>query len=305
VLAWQLHRTGSVAWRHVRAAEDYVVAHGPSTPGERWENASGYSPATIAAEIAGLVLGARIARLHGDDARARTYRHTADSWRSHLTGWTASTTGPLSSRPYFLRISPDGNADAATKIQLSDGGPLIDQRRVLDPSFLELVRLGVLKPTDARVVNSLRLVDRYLGYDTRNGRFWHRASYDGYGEKDDGSQWEPTDTGSGLTHGRGWPLLTGERGEYRLAAGVGARTQLATMARSADNETWFLPEQVWDHRPPAGTSPRFRPGEPTFSALPLAWTHAQFIRLARSIDRGAPVETPQPVACRYRSPLCR
>jgi glucoamylase len=176
---------------------------------------------------------------------------------------------------------------------------------VLDPSFLELVRLGVLKPTDPRVVNTLRLVDRYLGYDTRNGRFWHRASYDGYGEKADGSEWEPTDPGSGLTHGRGWPLLTGERGEYRLAAGAAARAQLATMARSADNASWFLPEQVWDHRPPVGTSPRFRPGEPTFSATPLAWTHAQFIRLARSIDRGAPVETPQPVACRYGSPLCR
>jgi len=144
-----------------------------------------------------------------------------------------------------------------------------------------------------------------FGYRTANGMFWHRASFDGYGEKNDGSQWEPTDTGSGITHGRGWPLLTGERGEYRLAAGRGARVQLATMARSADNQSWFLPEQVWDHRAPGGTSPRFRPGEPTLSATPLAWTHAQFIRLAWSIVRGTPVETPQPVACRYGSPLCR
>ena len=304
VLAWQLHRTGIAAWRHVRAAEDYVVAHGPSTPGERWENAAGYSPATIAAEIAGLVLGARIAVLHGDTARAATYRHTADSWRSHLTEWTVSTTGPLSGQPYFLRISVDGHASAPTKIQLSDGGPNIDQRKVLDPSFLELVRLGVLKPNDPRVLNTLRLVDKYLSYDTANGRFWHRASYDGYGEKSDGSQWESTPTGSHETYGRGWPLLTGERGEYRLAAGKSAREQLATMARSADNASWLLPEQVWDHRAPAGSGPAFRPGEPTRSATPLAWTHAQFIRLAWSIQRGAPVETPQPVACRYGSPLC-
>jgi glucoamylase len=63
---------------------------------------------------------------------------------------------------------------------------------------------------------------------------------------------------------------------------------------------------VWDHNPPADrASPPFVPGEPTFSATPLAWTHAQFLRLARSIDAGAPVETPQVVACRYGSEVCK
>ncbi len=175
---------------------------------------------------------------------------------------------------------------------------------MLDPSFLELVRLGVLRPDDPRVLNSLTLVDQYLGYSTPNGPFWHRASFDGYGEKADGSEWQPTPTGSGITHGRGWPLLTGERGEYQLAAGSDAQNYLDTIARSADNASWLLPEQVWDHQPPAGTGPDFQPGEPTFSATPLAWTHAQFIRLAWSIDNGAPIETPQPVACRYSSPIC-
>ena len=142
------------------------------------------------------------------------------------------------------------------------------------------------------------------GYSTPNGPFWHRASFDGYGEKADGSEWEPTPTGSGIAHGRGWPLLTGERGDYQLAAGADAQNYLDTIARSADNASLLLPEQVWDHQPPAGTGPDFQPGEPTFSATPLAWTHAQFIRLAWSIDNGAPVETPQPVACRYLSPIC-
>ena len=154
------------------------------------------------------------------------------------------------------------------------------------------------------MLNTLTLVDQYLGYSTPNGPFWHRASFDGYGETADGSQWQPTPTGSGITHGRGWPLLTGERGEYQLAAGSDAQNYLDTMARSADNASWLLPEQVWDHQPPAGTGPGFQPGEPTFSATPLAWTHAQFIRLAWSIDNGAPVETPQQVACRYSSPIC-
>ena len=303
LLAWQLGRTGATAWQHISRSEDYVVQNGPSTPGDRWENASGYSPATIAAEIAGLVVGAKIAEHNGDTARAQQYRQVADSWRQQLRHWTVTTNGPLSSQPYFLRIT-DGDANAPTQVQLSDGGPLIDQRRVLDPSFLELVRLGVLSPHNPAIVNTIQLVDAKLGYHTANGPFWHRASFDGYGEKNDGSEWEPTPTGSGITHGRGWPLLTGERGEYLLAAGQGAALMLATMARSADNQTLFLPEQVWDHRPPSGTGPRLRPGEPTFSATPLAWSHAQFIRLAWSMTRGAPVETPMPVACRYGTPLC-
>ena len=90
----------------------------------------------------------------------------------------------------------------------------------------------------------------------------------------------------------------------QLAAGSTAQTDLDTRARAADDQSQLLPEQVWDHQPPAGSGPEFQPGEPTFSATPLAWTHAQFIRLAWSIDNGAPVETPQPVACRYASPLC-
>ena len=208
----------------MKKAEDFVVANGPSTPGERWENASGYSPATIAAEIDGLVVGADIARKNGDDATADRYLQVADSWRANLDRWTVTSNGPYSSRPYFLRITSDGDANAGTQIQLSDGGPLIDQRAVVDPSFLELVRLGVLRPDDPRILNTLTVVDQQLGYSTPNGPFWHRASFDGYGEKSDGSEWEPTPTGSGLTHGRGWPLLTGERGEYQLAAGYRRRT---------------------------------------------------------------------------------
>jgi glucoamylase len=149
------------------------------------------------------------------------------------------------------------------------------------------------------VRDTLALVDRRLSYLTPSGRFWHRASFDGYGERPSGTQWEPVDPGSRETRGRGWPLLSGERGEWALLAGRPAQRFLNTMARAADDHTRFMSEQVWDRRPPSGSGPGFRPGEPTFSATPLAWTHAQFIRLARSIDVGHPVETPRLVACRY------
>jgi glucoamylase len=308
VLDWQLHRYGTADWDHVRRSASFLVANGPRTPQERWENIGGYSPATIAAEIAGLVCAADIADANGATKLARQYRATADRWEADLDGWTRTTNGPLDPQPYYLRITDDGNADADTLVQISDGGPLIDQRRVVDPSFLDTVRLGVRRADDPDIVNTNEVVDRELSYDTPNGRFWHRASFDGYGERPDGTQWEPVDPGSGATIGRGWPLLGGERGEYALVAGRPDQAQdlLATMTRAADDQSLLMSEQVWDHNPPADRpSPPFVPGEPTFSATPLAWTHAQFLRLARSIDAGAPVETPQVVACRYGSEVCK
>jgi glucoamylase len=55
VLAWQLGRTKPADWRHVRSAADLIVEKGPVSEQERWENQEGYSPGTIAAEIAGLI----------------------------------------------------------------------------------------------------------------------------------------------------------------------------------------------------------------------------------------------------------
>jgi glucoamylase len=306
VLAWQLNRTGPADWSRVRLSADFIVARGPRTDQDRWENIGGYSPATIAAEIAGLVCAADIAGRNGDAARAARYLATADEWQHNLEHYTVTTNGPLASTPYYLRITDNGDANTGAQIQIADGGPLVDQRRVVDPSFLDVVRLGVKAADDRNVVATLPVIDRELGYTTANGPFWHRSSFDGYGEKRDGSQWEPVPTGSGLTVGRGWPLLTGERGEYLLASGAGAQTFLDTMARAADDTTYLQAEQVWDHNPPAdGANPAFAPGEPTLSASPLAWTHAQFVRLARSIDAGRPVETPGVVACRYHTAVCR
>lgn len=308
VLAWQLGRTGPDDWARVRLSADFLVVEGPETEQERWENLGGWSPNTIAAEIAGLVTAAEIARANGDDARADTYLATADEWRAGLAEWTVTTTGPLSAEPYYLRITADGDADAGTPIQIADGGPLVDQREVLDPSFLDLVRLGIVPADDPVVQNTLRLIDEQLAYDTAGGRFWHRASSDGYGERPDGTQWEPVDPGSRETIGRGWPLLTGERGEYELALGgdaaASAQERLDTMARAADDESFLMAEQVWDDRPPSAEGTEFVPGEPTSSATPLSWTHAGFVRLAHAIDAGRPVDTPSVVACYFGTSLC-
>jgi glucoamylase len=302
VLAYQLRRGDR--WSQVRRAADFLVSYpgAPFTPQERWENQSGYSPNTIATAVAGLVCAASFARSEGDSASARRYLATADAWRARLKSWTVTTTGPYSARPYFLRLTKDGNPDAGTTYAIGDSGPAaVDQRRVVDPSFLDLVRLGVLPSSDADVVNSLAVVDAQLGVATPRGFFWHRASFDGFGEQLDGSQWEYNEPdGSLVSRGRAWPLLSGERGEYEIAAGDlrAASARLAAMTRAA-GPGGMLPEQVWDHTPPAGQGGRFEPGTPTFSATPLAWTHAQYLRLARDLAAGRVVEQPAVVAERY------
>jgi glucoamylase len=147
------------------------------------------------------------------------------------------------------------------------------------------------------VLNTISVVDQQLGVSTPNGEFWHRYNQDGYGETDTGAPWNVSDPGTHTTHGRAWPIFAGERGEYELADGHSARSQLAAIAGAA-NDGYMLPEQVWDNQPPSG-QPGFAPGEGTFSATPLAWSHAQFVRLAWSIQAGHPVEQPRIVACRY------
>ena len=304
LLSWQLGRADAGTWRHVQRAAACILANGPVTQ-ERWENATGYSPASIAAEIAGLVCAAKIAQANDANADAARYLSTADDWRAQLAHWTVSTNGPLSSSPYFLRLSVDGNANAGTAYTLSDGGPTVDQRTVVDTSFLELVRLGVLRADDPAVLSTLPVVDRELGVNTPSGQFWHRYNHDGYGETPDG---RPFGTNDGV--GRLWPIFAGERGEYELAASElsghlaagrsAAMKRLDAIANTA-NDGFMLPEQVWDNNPPTGTAGRL-PGTGTGSATPLGWTHAQFIRLAWSIDAGRPVERPSVVSCRYARP---
>jgi glucoamylase len=310
ILAHQLRRFDKPTWAGVKKAADFLIGfqqdgnRAPWTPAERWENQSGYSPATLASEIAGLVCAASIARHNSDTASAQRYLQTADDWQTKIKDETVTTTGPYSTGPYFLRLTKDGNPNAGTTYNIGDSGPAnVDQRTVVDGGYLDLVRLGVLPADDPAVVNTLGVIDAQLGVPTKNGLYWHRASFDGYGEKANGDPWDfGFPDGSRITRGRAWPLLNGERGEYQIAAGDlnAARDQITRMARTAGPGA-MLPEQVWDLQPPAGVH-GFVPGRPTTSATPLAWTHAQFLRLVRDVQARHVTEQPAVVAKRYAAP---
>ena len=255
VLAYQLNRNDSRTWReHIKPAADFIVRHGPRTDQDRWEEKSGEFPATTAAEIAGLVCAAEVARSNNDTDSANRYLRTADEW--------------------------------ARNVAMINGS-------VVDAGFLELVRLGVKPANDRSIVNALALVDGTIKVTTPFGDAWYRYNNDTYGETPSGGDF---DGRNGV--GRLWTFLTGERGEYEIAAGnlAAARRRLDTIAAFA-NDGLMIPEQVWDRR--ESPDARFRFGAGTGSATPLAWSMAQFIRLAMNIKNGRNLETPRVVADRY------
>src|SRR5207253_3612081 len=151
LMAYQLGLTdASLYENHIKPAANFVAAHGPSFGPERWEEQGGYSPSTIAAEIAGLVAAAEIAHHNHDDASAAVWLGIADDYQRSTKRWTVTTTGPLAPR-YFIRLSKTGDPNAAISYNVGNGGPTLDQRSVIDAGFLELVRLGELSADDADV----------------------------------------------------------------------------------------------------------------------------------------------------------
>ncbi len=294
ILAYQLGCSDRVTWRkHIKPAADFIIKRGPATGQDRWEEKSGYSPATIAAEIAGLVCAARVAQIQGDPKSARAYLRKADEWARNVERWTATNTGRYGDGRYYLRITENDNPNDGAKIEINSGGGTYDEREIVDAGFLELVRLGIRPADDPLVIKSLAVIDKVIRADTRWGAAWYRYNHDAYGERDDGGSYDGR-TGKG----RLWTLLTGERGEYELARGDrrAAAKYLDAMTTFA-TEGMMIPEQIWDRN--AAEEYDLRWGLGTGSATPLAWSMAQFIRLAMNLKAGRNLETPRLVAARY------
>jgi glucoamylase len=294
ILAYQLGRADRETWdKHIKPAADFIVSRGPSTPQERWEEEAGYSPSTIAAEIAGLVCAAEIARRNDDVASAQTYLQKADEWASKVDDWTATRTGIYGDGNYYLRLSDDADPNDGAPLKINSNGGTYDERTIVDAGFLELVRLGIKRARDPLIIKSLAVVDRVIKIRTPNGVAWYRYNHDAYGERPDGGRYD-----ANAGKGRLWTLLTGERGEYELARGLKARARLrlSAMMRFA-NDGLMIPEQVWDQG--LNSAPGFRVGEGAGSATPLAWSMAQFIRLAVNLREGRNLDTPDIVAARY------
>lgn len=310
MLAWRLARAGATMaafdpYAMVLAAAHYLIRHGPVTPQERWEENSGYSPSTLASNIAALVCAACLARDRGDAATAQFLLEYADFLESHIERWTVTRHGFLvpGITRHYVRINPE-DPELEVPREDPDAGVVPIRNRppgarfeyppaeIVDAGFLELVRYGIRRPGDPLIEDSLRVVDAVLKHDFPAGPCWKRYTYDGYGERDDGGPF----TGYGI--GRPWPLLAGERGHYELAAGRDARPYLRAMENFA-TPTRLLPEQIWDQ--PDIPLALMRYGKPTGSAMPLMWAHAEYLKLLRSSADGVVFDLIPEVAERYRN----
>lgn len=338
VMAWQLGRFDKDTWSHVKRAADFIVAKGPYSPQERWEERPGYSPSTIAAQIAGLVCAADIAKRNGDTRSAEKYLKTADEWEANVEKWTVTTKGKYGDGNYYIRVSEKGEPDGNHKIELNNNAGTFYETEIVDAGFLELVRFGIKRADDPLIVKSLKVVDELLKVDTPNGPAFYRYTHDGYGEMDDGRRWNWDRKYTGK--GRPWPLLSGERGQYEIALAQqeyaktliissfvsgerrrravrpedrasrvrdeymgSAKARLDHMLAFA-SESLMIAEQIWDKPSPKGDYdrrfvPELIPGEGTGSATPLAWSMAAFIRLATNLKAGRNLDTPQIVYDRY------
>lgn len=296
ILAWMTGLTDSGTYAKIKVTANHIRSTGPDTT-ERWEEQYGKSPSSIAAEIAGLVVAGSIARTNGDTASAASWEATADSWRSNLAGWTYTTDGYWGGHSYYERVEKTSNPNDSDQICFQEG--CYYAHDVVDLGFLDLVRLGIVAPADGSVATSLAAsVTGTDGNSTMrvtmpNGDvYFHRYVHDSYGESDtDCSGWPANGSNQ---HGRLWPVLSGERGEYEVANGRSGALYLRSMADST-NLGHFVPEQVWD-RSDIGC---FGYGTPTGSAAPLMWAEGQYVRLAQSMAAGTDVETPSVVTTRY------
>jgi glucoamylase len=312
--------------QHIRPDADFIVDHGPAYGAERWEEHPGFSPSTIAAEIAGLVAAAHLAQAAGDPERAHLYLATADDYQRNVERWTVTSSGPYAAR-YFIRLSPTGHPNLHEAYDLGNGSLSdVDQRDVVDAGFLELTRLGELPPRASDVLRSLPVVDSVIESQTSSGPGWHRygvstallhqhpGSTDGYGDcyvpdptncSPNGAPW----FGPGAGSGHPWPLLDGERAEQDLQSGAPATA--AGLALATQRMAWGIgtvPEQVWEDpdvpASPYGSNPPtasigFRDGAAAGSADPLIWAQAQYVRLVLDLAAGRLVDQPAITRARY------
>lgn len=324
LLAWRLQREGvdlglfNPCVMILRAAA-YLIRQAPVTAQERWEENSGYSPSTLAAIIAGLVCAAEFSKKKSHPDTADFIYAYADWLASHIEEWTVTTRGELvEGLPHhYIHINPtdagapDPHADPnSTLIQIKNEGGLQPARNVVGADFLQLVRLGIRSADDPIVRDSITVVDHLLKYDLPQGPAWRRYNHDGYGQKEDGGAYN----GTGI--GRCWPILTGERGHYELASGRDPKPFISAMEKFA-NDGGMLSEQLWD----AGDLPgkELWRGRPSGAAMPLCWSHAEYINLVRSTRDGVCFDRVEPAFQRYvlhpaknpremwsaRHPICR
>ncbi len=290
-------------WPMVRRAVGFVARSGPVTDQDRWEEDAGYTTFTLAAEIAALLVAADLAEICDEPDVAQYLRETADAWNANIERWIyvkdTDIAKQIGVEGYYVRIAPPGSTKSGSRLRgyveiknRPESDSVKPAANVISPDALALVRFGLRAPDDPHILNTLKVIDAMLKVETPFGPSWHRYNDDGYGEQEDGSPFD------GVGIGRAWPLLTGERAHYELAAGhADIAERLMHAMESFASIGGMIPEQVWD----SADMPEkeLYCGRPTGSAMPLVWAHAEYVKLLRSIRDGRVFDMPPQTVERY------
>ena len=326
LMAWQAGLAGNASFyeHHIRPAADYIVDHGPITGAERWEEHPGFSPATIASEIAGLVAAGKLATAAGDTARADLYFATADDYQRNVKRWTVTTTGPDGPR-YFIRESLYGNPNTGADLRPRQRQPqarrsALDHRRRLPgadtagralrarsrrPGIAARRRLRARRarprPAPAGTATGSRPTAPPTATETATCRIRPRCS-------PTGEPWFTHSVGSGHL----WPLLTGERAEQDLQSGEQGGCHAPGGRFPADDLGPGVRARAGLGGPdtpasPFGADPTtasigFRNGKAAGSAAPLIWGQAQYLRLVLDLQAGTLIDQPTITRARYLDP---
>ena len=288
-------------WPMIRKAAEFICRNGPTSQQDRWERNAGFSIYTLSMAIAGLVVAGKAAEDNGRTDLASYFLEMADAWNAQIDNWTyfrgSEMAQALGLPGYYCRVIPPdavGRPDFSGDCRLENSQVKKDvvASDVVSPDVWALVRYGLRSPGDEKVRQTTTAIDATLKTETPRGPVWHRYNYDGYGERKDGAPF----CKEGI--GRGWPLFVGERGHYELARANRAEAErLLTVMGNFGNEIGLLPEQVWDTADIPDKNLGI--GHATGSARPLAWAHAEYLQLLRSLCDGRIFGCPLLVAYRY------
>lgn len=289
-------------WPIIKKAINYLILNGPYTQQDRWEEEKGFTPFTLATCIAALLAAADIAEQNDEKKLAKYCRETADYWNENIENWTYVTNTLLTKKynidGYYIRVNPCQDVAANNlgerTIHLqnhkqNEGNVLL--RELICVDALALVRFGLRAFNDPKIINTIKIIDELLKVETPNGNCWHRYNNDGYGEDEQGNSYDKYGVG------RAWPLLTGERAHYEVAAGNINEAKKLMKAIESFSGNGLLSEQIWDTYDIPDKELFF--GRPSGSAMPLTWAHAEYLKLCASIKNKKVFDMPKQTQERY------
>lgn len=250
----------------MKLALDFIENYGPWSAQERWEENYGISPSTFSAAASALMMGHKV-------FQKTSYLTTAQGWltkpNDNIHTWTFTNKGHFDDGQYYIRVGgcssflAQWDPNNGHHCHVANSWSSVEQTKMVDQGFLKLALLGLMPSSDWRIKKSKAVVDNHIKVKTPNGGAWYRYSYDAYGED---------------KKGRLWPLLSGEHGRYAIerffdgdldwSSAEAKVNEILNSYIGFANSGAMLPEQVWEHT-----------GEGTGAATPLAWSHAEYVKL--------------------------